>query len=42
MCIKIFFIYIEKLHANTNTGNHKPVTNVAFKANSSDPAWSFS
>ena len=37
MYIKIFF-YTEKL----NIGNHKPVTNVACKANSSDPAWSFS
>ena len=38
MYIKIFF-YIEK-NTNTNTGNHKP--DVAYKANSSDPAWSFS
>ena len=40
MYIKIFF-YIEK-SVQTQTGNHKRVTNVAFKANSSDPAWSFS
>ena len=41
MYIKIFF-YIEKLQTQIATENHKPVTNVAFKANSSDPVWSFS
>ena len=34
--------FLHRKITNTNTGNHKPVTNVAFKANSSDPAWSFS
>ena len=36
--IYLIFYYKHKI----NTGNHKPVTNVAFKANSSDPARSFS
>ena len=41
MYIKIFS-YIEKLQTQIATGNHKAVTNVAFKVNSSDPVWSFS
>ena len=39
-CILKYFSH--RKITSTNTGNHKPVTNVAFKANSSDPAWNFS
>ena len=39
-CILKYFLH--RKITNANTGNHNPVTNVAFKANLSNSAWSFS